>query len=152
MVVEEDPIKGVPLRRVLIYLSVCVSAVVFLTLADEVPAHENNGGDTVVHVTDEGFEPCSVEIVSGETVVFENSGQRAHWPASDDHPMHTKYPEFDPLEPLEPETEWSFTLDKPGEWKYHDHQNPYLRGEIVVLEDPGASRVEGFLAFVQTFF
>lgn len=33
--------------------------------------------------------------------------------------------------------EWSFTFDKPGEWKYHDHQNPYLKGEVIV--DPGAS-------------
>jgi hypothetical protein len=39
---------------------------------------------------------------------------------------HTQYPEFDPLKPLEPEEEWSFTFDKPGEWKHHDHQNPYL--------------------------
>ena len=145
--------EGMPRASILFCLFVCVSVVVaFLAYADPGSAHENHGGDTVIHVTDEGFEPSSVEIVSGETVVFENSGQKAHWPASDDHPTHTKYPEFDPLKPLEPENEWSFTFDKPGEWKYHDHQNPYLRGEILVREDPGASSGEGFRAFIWTLF
>ncbi len=139
--------------RTLFFLFACVPVVVaFLACAEPGSAHENSGGGVVVHVTDEGFEPRSVEVVSGETVVFENSGQKAHWPASDDHPTHTKYPEFDPLKPLEAEMEWSFTFDEPGEWKYHDHQNPYLRGEIVVREDPGASGSEGFLAFIRTFF
>ncbi len=72
------------------------------------------------------------------------------WPASDDHPTHTKYSEFAPLKLVESETQWGFTFDKPGEWKYHDPQNPYLKGEVLVREDPEAS--DGFLAFIQTFF
>ncbi|HLL40881.1 MAG TPA: cupredoxin domain-containing protein [Rubrobacteraceae bacterium] len=130
----------------LIYLSVCVSAVVFMTLVDAASAHENEGGDVVVHVTEAGFDPQSVEVGVGETVVFENLGQEAHWPASDDHPMHTVYPEFDPLGPVEPGTEWSFTFDKPGTWKYHDHQGPNLKGEVIVRQNGG------FLASVQNFF
>ena len=149
MIVEEGFSKGPCLRRVLIYLCVCIS-VVSLASTEEVSAHENDGANFVVHVTDEGFEPQTLEVQSGETVVFENAGQKPHWPASDDHPTHTKYPEFAPLKPLEPETQWSFTFDKLGEWKYHDHQNPYLKGEVLVREDPGAS--DGFLAFIQTFF
>lgn len=137
------------MRIVLICLCVCVS-VVSLASAEEALAHENDGANVVVHVTDEGFEPQTLEVQAGETVVFENLGRKPHWPASDDHPMHTKYPEFDPLKPLEPETQWSFTFDNPGEWKYHDHQNPYLKGEVLVREDLEASG--DFLAFVQTFF
>jgi plastocyanin len=154
--------KDMRLIRALIYLSVCISTLVFLAPMEKASAHENDGDGIIVHVTDEGFEPRSVEVGLGETVVFENSGQKAHWPASDDHPTHLKYPEFDPLKPLEPKTEWSFTFDKPGDWKYHDHQNPYLKGEIVVREDSGAPgddgengkepKSGGFLASIQTFF
>lgn len=128
----------------LIYLSACISALVFLTLVDKASAHEDS--NVTVHVTDEGFEPRSVEVAAGDTVVFENTGQKAHWPASDDHPTHTLYPEFDPLGPVEPGTDWSFTFDKLGTWKYHDHQSPYLKGEVIVRED------EGFLASMQNFF
>ena len=89
LVVEEGFSKGPCSRRVLICLCVCVS-VVSLASAEEVPAHENDGANVVVHITDEGFEPQTLEVQSGETVVFENSGQNPHWPASDEHPTHTK--------------------------------------------------------------
>ena len=71
--------KGMRRSRTLFCLFACVSVgVAFLAYADPGSAHENHGDDTVIHVTDEGFEPSSVEVVSGETVVFENSGQKAH--------------------------------------------------------------------------
>ena len=98
--------EGMRRSATLFCLLACVPVVVaFLAYADAGFAHETNDEGVIVHVTDEGFEPRSVEVVPGETVVFENSGQKAHWPASDDHPTHTKYPEFDPLKPLEPEEE-----------------------------------------------
>src|SRR4028118_2099011 len=99
--------EGTRNSRTLFVLFACVAAVgAFLAYADLGSAHGNSGSGAIVHITDEGFEPRSVEVVAGETVVFENDGQEAHWPASDDHPMHTKYPDFDPLKPLEAETEW----------------------------------------------
>lgn len=65
------------MRRALICLFVCISATVFLAPVERASAHETDG-DVVVHVTDEGFEPRSLEIEAGETVVFENAGQKAH--------------------------------------------------------------------------
>jgi hypothetical protein len=116
-------------------------------------------------MTNKGFDPKSVKVRSGDTVVFENVDEEAHWPASDPHPTHTDYPEFDPKKPVEPNTEWSFTFDKPGEWKYHDHQNPYLKGEIIVSTEEGSgassddgdqaedrSKPDGFLASIKAFF
>ncbi len=128
----------------LLLLLACFIAL--LIPANPTSAHGNENGDVVVHVTDDGFEPRSLEVLAGDTVVFENAGREAHWPASDDHPTHTVYPEFDPLGPVEPGTKWSFTFDKPGTWKYHDHQAPNLKGEVVVHENGG------FLASVQNFF
>jgi len=148
--------------RTLFYLFACISVIAFsVSYVDPGSAYEDADGSVVVYVTDKGFEPESVEIGAGDTVVFENVDREEHWPASDDHPTHTRYPEFDPKKPLESDTKWSFTFDKPGEWKYHDHQNPYLKGEIVVL-DNGASGTShehhaerpeavGFIASIKTF-
>jgi plastocyanin len=145
--------ESVPRSRTLICLFVCVPVVVaYLLNADPSSAQKHDDSNVVVRVTDEGFDPKSLEIGPGETVVFENSGQNAHWPASDDHPTHTLYPEFDPLKPIEPGVGWSFTFDKSGEWKYHDHQNPYLKGEIVVQEAGEDDTSGGFLASVRAFF
>jgi plastocyanin len=135
--------------KILLCLLVCVSVAVFFVPVDVIFAHEGDEGSVVVHVTDKGFEPRSVEIQSGDTVVFENVGEEAHWPASDDHPTHEKYSVFDPKKPIQPNTEWSFTFDRLGKWEYHDHMNPYLMGEVVVLES--ASGYESFLSSLKAF-
>ena len=121
--------------------------------ASEAFAHEDDGDSVVVHVTDEGFEPRSVEVEAGRTVVFENVGDEAHWPASDDHPTHEAYPGFDPKKPVQPGAQWSFTFDRPGEWGYHDHMNPYLTGVIFVRpEDRAASEPDSLLSSIGAFF
>jgi plastocyanin len=140
------------LRRpgILLGIFLCVAA---FTFVGEAFAHEDDGGSVVVHVTDEGFEPRSVEVEAGRTVVFENVGDEAHWPASDDHPTHEEYPGFDPKKPVQPGTEWSFAFDRPGKWGYHDHMNPYLTGEIVVRpDDHAASEPGGLLSSIGAFF
>jgi plastocyanin len=146
-------VPGGALQRAGILLGVLLCAAAF-TLVGEAYAHEDDGGSVVVHVTDEGFEPRSVEVAAGRTVVFENVGDEAHWPASDDHPTHEEYPEFDPKEPVQPGTEWSFTFDRPGKWGYHDHMNPYLTGEIVVRpeSDPAGPEQGGLLPSIGFFF
>ncbi len=148
--------------RTLFCLLVCLSIVSFSVYVCQGAAHERDDSSVIVQVTDKGFEPESVEIGLGDTIVFENVGQKGHWPASDDHPTHTRYPEFDPRQSLEPNTEWSFTFDKAGDWKYHDHQNPYLKGKIIVLTEDGSdtpdgraeerSKVGSFIASVGAFF
>ena len=142
------PTEAARRPRVLFCLLACLS-VVLLLAPTAASAHEEDG-TAVVHVTDEGFEPRSVEVGVGDTVSFENAGSEGHWPASDDHPMHTAYPGFDPKEPVDPGEEWGFAFDKPGKWAYHDHMNPYLEGEIVVRdEEPEGA---GLLSSVSSFF
>jgi plastocyanin len=133
--------------------SVAAFAAAFFAFAGEASAHEDDEDTVVVHLTDEGFEPRSVEVESGRTVVFENVGDEAHWPASDDHPTHELYSAFDPEEPVEPGAEWSFTFDRSGEWQYHDHMNPYLTGKVVVR--PGGDRAGsegGLFSSIGAFF
>ena len=135
--------------RGLFCLLACVSVVFLLAPAVVASAHESDE-TVIVHVTDAGFEPRSVEVRPGDTVVFENAGEEAQWPASDDHPMHTGYPGFDPEKPVAPGEEWGFAFDKPGKWAYHDHMNPYLEGEVVVRNEEPESG--GLLSSVSSFF
>lgn len=128
-------------------LFVCLSFALFLIGMDAAGAQEEGG--VVVRVTKDGFKPKSVEVGAGETLVFENVDDEGHWPASDDHPTHEVYPVFDPKKPIQPGTSWSVTLDKPGDWKYHDHMNPYLTGEVVVSEKRAQG---GFFSSVGAFF
>ena len=140
---------GPMLRRVatLSCLLACMSVALFLARVEPSLAHEGEGDGVLVHVTEDGFEPESVEVGAGETLVFENLDDEGHWPASDDHPTHEKYPAFDPKKPVQPGTSWSVTLEKPGDWEYHDHMNPTLTGEVVVEEAP-----VGLFASVGAFF
>ena len=88
----------------------------------------------IVKMTDDGFVPSEIKIKAGETIRFVNKGKYWHWPASDLHPTHTLYPEFDPRKPVGPGEEWAFTFEKIGEWGFHDHLSPYITGKVVVVE------------------
>src|SRR5204863_7854438 len=77
-----------------------------------------------VILTDRGFFPKDITISQGSIVVFSTITRAPFWPASDFHPSHTLYPEFDPKAPVSPSHEWQFTFSKPGVWTYHDHLHP----------------------------
>jgi plastocyanin len=91
-------------------------------------------GAIVVTLTPDGFVPAEVTIQKGQTIAFNTTTKNLFWPASNLHPSHTIYPEFDPLEPVQPGAMWSFTFTKTGEWKFHDHLAPYFTGVITVVE------------------
>jgi plastocyanin len=97
------------------------------------PVAEETKNEVVI--TDSGFIPSELTISEGATVVFKNTGENDHWPASDAHPTHEVYSEFDPKKPVIPNALWSFTFDKQGEWAYHDHMYPTLTGTIYVVND-----------------
>lgn len=80
------------------------------------------------------FIPEKVTIKKWEKVKWVNQGKEAHWPASNLHPTHEIYPEFDPLEGVQPGKSWTFVFTQGGTWKYHDHLYPLTRGVIEVKE------------------
>ncbi len=90
-----------------------------------------SGEVVTVIMTDEGFSPSEVNVSKGAKIVWKNEGKNPHWPASNFHPTHGIYPEFDPLEGISPGEEWSFVF-KPGKWRYHDHLYPNFTGTIEV--------------------
>ncbi|MBI4049811.1 MAG: cupredoxin domain-containing protein [Candidatus Doudnabacteria bacterium] len=89
---------------------------------------------TQIVMTASGFEPSDITIKKGTTVTFLNQDIKPRWPASASHPTHTDYPEFDPKQPVVAGASWSFTFDRVGKWKFHDHLNPARGGTITVVE------------------
>ncbi len=107
---------------------------------EESIGEEKKTTENLVEITSSGFNPSTLTINAGETVVFINKEAKAHWPASAVHPTHEVYPEpggcigskFDACRGLKQKEEFSFTFNQKGTWRYHDHLNPGLTGSIVV--------------------
>ena len=85
-----------------------------------------------VEITSSGFSPQTLEINQGDTVTWTNKKSSDSWPASAVHPTHDVYPEFDANRGLKTGETYSFTFERVGNWKYHDHLNPSVTGTIVV--------------------
>jgi plastocyanin len=85
-----------------------------------------------VSYTNACFSPASLTIKKGDTVKFTNDSTRNFWPASDDHPSHSIYPEFDAKQAIAPGSFYAFTFSKVGTWGYHDHLKPGCKGTITV--------------------
>ncbi len=110
----------------------------FLSQQEAEPSNQNTNqeviGEPAVTIvrTSDGYEPKEVTIKKGDIVAFVNESGEFHWPASDLHPTHGVYPEFDPLRPIADGEEWKFKFDKEGVWKYHDHIRANKTGTITV--------------------
>ena len=81
-----------------------------------------------------GYEPNEVTIKKGDIILWTNESGEFHWPASDLHPTHGIYSEFDPLVPVGPGEDWKFKFDKVGVWKFHDHIRANEVGVVTVTE------------------
>lgn len=84
--------------------------------------------------TKDGFNPKRVLVINGGTITFINKSGKAFWPASNLHPYHEAYREFDPGKPIEDGESWSFSFQRMGTWQYHDHIAPYKRGVIEIVD------------------
>ena len=78
------------------------------------------------------IKPTELTISHGDTVRFINSSGNYHWPASDLHPTHGIYPDFDPRRPIAVNGVWESTFDRLGEWRFHDHLKANIVGTINV--------------------
>lgn len=90
--------------------------------------------DQIIKMTPSGFSPSTINIKKDETVAWVNEDSQYRWPASDIHPTHEIYSEFDPKEPLAPGEAWAFTFEKAGAWNFHDHLRPNWTGTVTVVD------------------
>jgi plastocyanin len=93
--------------------------------------------DHTITLTEDGFKPNHLVIAEGETVTFKTNRGTPFWPASNVHPTHTAYPDFDPKKPIAPDATWSFTFTKAGTYLFHDHIASLFEGEIIVEKKDG---------------
>lgn len=78
------------------------------------------------------YSPSSLTIKQGDIVVFKNNSDKKFWPASNDHPSHTIYPEFDADKGIDAGGKFEFKFAKVGSWGFHDHITPSAKGTIKV--------------------
>ncbi len=93
----------------------------------------------VITITEEGYSPPEVTVDEQTVVNFANKDTAPHWPASDPHPIHDGYSEFDPKKPIPPGDIWIFKPTRVGTWRYHDHLNPHRKGTITVTAELGST-------------
>lgn len=134
------------LLKSFILLLICFSLVLFVPKA--VSAHSQTA---IIKMTENGFEPRVVTIHENSTPLFVNEDKVDHWPASNPHPTHDLYPEFDPQKPIAPGSSWPFKLKRAGEWKYHDHLNPHIRGTLIVQSEKENTETKDENIFVKIF-
>lgn len=91
----------------------------------------------IIEMTSNGFLPQEVTVDDNSSIIFLNKDSKPRWPASNVHPTHDLYPEFDPQKPIAPGESWVFKPKKKGVWKYHDHLLPHFRGSISVVSEIG---------------
>lgn len=93
-----------------------------------------DSSEVTIRMNDTSYGPVNLKIKAGAKVTFVNDSKDYRWPASDLHPSHLIFPEFDSKEALPPGASWSFVFEKTGEWGYHDHLAPYITGTVTVVE------------------
>lgn len=124
-------------------------------VTNQMPVIDSTTPETIVETattnvsvvySDQGFSPQSVTVPLGTTVTFVNQGTKNMWVASAMHPSHTVYsgtslsehcPDttnsaFDECAADVPGSSYSFTFNKEGVWKYHDHIDASKFGSVTV--------------------
>jgi plastocyanin len=120
--------------------------------SNTIPAGDGATADeaqpVTVHLTASGFSPATVTVKAGDSVTFVNDTDGQMWVASAQHPTHTAYDgnnlsthcaadytgeaPFDECESVNKGGTYTFTFDKTGTWKYHNHANASTFGTVVV--------------------
>ena len=98
---------------------------------------EQNAPDVqVVKIDYDGskFTPSAVNIKVNDWVFFKNNSSSNFQPASNPHPTHTDYPEFDARPGVTAGGTYKFQFTKAGSWGFHDHLNPQAFGKINVSQ------------------
>lgn len=113
------------------YIILCVAVIALFGVCFF--ALNNKPNRVTIVLTEKGFVPEQVTIKKGGTVTFKTRLNKEFWPASNIHPTHTIYPEFDPKRALKPTETWSFTFQRTGDFRFHDHLSPNNTGVVSVV-------------------
>ncbi len=96
--------------------------------------HQELPFDVEVTYTAKGFDPSILGVPLGTRVAFRNKSKFPMWPASDPHPTHTDYPEFDAKKDYLPGQTYVFQFERYGVFGFHNHERSSDRGTIRVSD------------------
>lgn len=122
------------MKKLFIFIILSLVPSAYCLVPSPISAHSSI---QVIKMTPKTFEPSNVTVDENSTIIFLNQDEISRWPASNLHPTHEIYPEFDPKREIKPGESWSFKTKKPGTWNFHDHLDPHLRGTITVAAEDG---------------
>ena len=126
-------IVAFPLLCILGILAVLISFFGTQSVVPDGPIDWTDRDKVTITFGEDGFEPDTIHVSGGTEVTFMSTRNGQFWPASDLHPSHSIYPDFDPRRPLGEDESWSFVFTNQGQWRYHDHLSPLNRGLIKVI-------------------
>lgn len=118
--------------RLIIFAIIGAIVLVSFFLLVRLKTTQKKSETVVVLMKPNAFEPKTIILKKGTTVVFINEDTQDRWPASDPHPEHYIYGGFDPRQSIQTGKEWSFVFDNVGDWTYHDHLFEAIRGKIKI--------------------
>lgn len=136
---ESEQVKKYSIALLIILIAFgCVFGMVYLLMQRRMHAPSFSASEQVKRIytvtyTDSGYSPSSLEVPLGATVVFQNDSTVPLWTASDPHPTHTDYAEFDSHANTLPGESYSFIFTKSGTFGYHNHARSIHRGIVRVL-------------------
>lgn len=87
-----------------------------------------------VEISSNGFEPQTIKVKRGQTVMWLNSDSRPHQIASDPYPTNETLPSLNSEEPLAEGESYTATLDETGTFTYHDELNPVGPKATIIVE------------------
>jgi len=90
--------KSISVLTLKVYLPILLLlyGIFMVFLSNPLLAHTvDTEGTFVIHMKDDRFEPETITIPQGSTVIFENVDTQPHWPATNIHPTHRLYPNSD---------------------------------------------------------
>ncbi len=91
--------------------------------------NEQNG--TTITYSNDGFSPTTLTVKAGSTITVKNTSSRTLQFASDPHPAHTDNSELN-VGSISTGESKSFTINKTGNFSFHNHLNPSEKGTIAV--------------------
>jgi hypothetical protein len=100
---------------------------------------KSTGVEYTIEIRADGFYPKDITVPKNSKVRFVTRLDKSFWPASNLHPSHEIYPEFDSKKPISAKSYWEFVFGRSGSWSYHDHLSPLYEGTITVLDSASVS-------------
>ncbi|MBI5004410.1 cupredoxin domain-containing protein [Candidatus Kaiserbacteria bacterium] len=100
-----------------------------------VKAIGTKGFSLLVSYTDQGFEPKTASIHTGDVVRFVNNSTKPMWITNSNYPAKNKKcgtSALDTCKELSPGEYWEFTFSAPGVWTFADKFSDTAKGSVTV--------------------